>query len=184
MAIMRPLLRSTWSLEDVSDVEGLVCSVIDSYLGRRGAYLRTDQREELEAYLLGQVWILYVKFDPSKASTPLSLSTYLVRRLTWATTDWFRQFFGDSRYRKYELALSFEELNGDEPAREDAVSLLPSLSNTGRERWARFGILSAAGYDFAEIARRTGVSTGKIGAELKELKDELDGLGRPPTAIG
>jgi hypothetical protein len=172
---MPPLLRSTWALEDVSDVEGLVCSVIDTYLGRRGAYLRTDQREELEAYLLGQIWILYVKFDPSKASTSVSLSTYLVRRLTWATTDWYRDFFGDSRYQQHpaELPLSFEELNGDEPAREDALSVLPSLSDTGRERWARFGILSAAGYDFAEIAKRTGVSTCEVGAELEALRHEL-----------
>jgi hypothetical protein len=170
---MASLLRSTWALEDVSDVEGLVCSTIDTYLGRRGAYLRPDLREELQAYLLVQAWVLFVKFDPSKASTPLSLSTFLTRRLSWACTNWYRATFGDSRYRNDEPPLSFEELNGDEPAREDAVSVLPSLSDTGRERWARFGILSAAGYDFSEIARRTGVSTGEIGAEIRALKDEL-----------
>ena len=49
-------LSSPWSLEDVDDVEGLIASVVDGYLRRRGAYLRPDLREDLDAYLLARTW--------------------------------------------------------------------------------------------------------------------------------
>lgn len=171
------MLSGTWSLEDVDDVEGLVSSVIDLYLRRRGAYLRGDQRDELHAYLLGETWRLYIKFDPSKASTQLSLSTYLTRRLSWAVTNWYREFFGDSRYNKrpdeLPLALEFTVDTDLEPSHEDVISKLPSLSNTGRGRWQKFGLLYAAGYSYGEIAERTGTATGEIGAELDALRHEL-----------
>jgi hypothetical protein len=78
----------------------LIASVVDRYLGRRGAYLPPHLREDLDAYLLADAWRLYKRFDPSKASTPLSLSTFLTRRLTWSVTNWFRETFTDSRYRR------------------------------------------------------------------------------------
>lgn len=176
------MLRSRWTLEDVDDVEGLVGAAIDRYLRRRGAYLDSEQRDDLHAYLLGQVWILYRKFDPSKASTSLSLSTYLTRRLGWATTDWYRQFYGDSRYKRAGESTVALELTIDtelEPGREDAHSELPSLSDTGLERWARFGLLRAAGYNYGEIAERTGMATGEIGAEIKALRNELNDNSSP-----
>lgn len=133
--------------------------------------------DELHAYLLGETWRLYVKYDPAKAGGNLSLSTYLFRRLGWATTNWYREFFGDSRYKKHpdELPLMLElTIDTDmEPSREDAISELPSLSDTGRGRWLKFGLLHAAGYTYGEIAERTGTATGDVGAELKALKREL-----------
>jgi hypothetical protein len=63
-----------------------------------------------------------------------------------------------------------------EPRHEDAVSQLPSLSDTGRGRWQRFGLLHATGFDYGEIAERTGVATGEIGAELEALRQELRSL--------
>jgi hypothetical protein len=123
---------------------------------------------------------LYKKFDPSKASTLITLSTYLSRRLTYACTTWYRRTFGDSRYKKNtdQLPLVLGEIAGTEyeVAREDAVSLLPSLSDTGWGRWQRFGILHAAGFHYGEIAERTGVDTQEIAAELKALKHELRSL--------
>jgi hypothetical protein len=111
---------------------------------------------------------------------PLTLSTYLSRRLEWACTNWYRSTLGDSRYRDpdEELPLVLGEIEGTEyeVAREDAVSLLPSLSDTGRGRWQRFGILHAAGFHYGEIAERTGVDTREIAAELKALKHELSSL--------
>ena len=92
------MLPRRWQLEDVDDVEGLIRFVVERYLGRRGAYLRPELREDLEDYLLTRTWELYRRFDPSKASTSLTLSTYLGRRLTYACTDWYRRTFGDSRY--------------------------------------------------------------------------------------
>jgi hypothetical protein len=42
-----------------------------------------------------------------------------------------------------------------------------ALSDTGLERWGRFGLLRAAGYNYGEIAELTGIATGEIGAEIK-----------------
>jgi hypothetical protein len=133
------LLGRQWQLHDVEDVEGLIAFVVDRYLGRRGAYLSVGQRENLDAYLLGEVWRLYKRFDPSKASTALSLSTYLTRRLDWCVTDWYRQTFTDSRYRARFLireAVSLDEI--DEPAVEADVSIIACLSHTGQERFERY----------------------------------------------
>jgi hypothetical protein len=104
---------------------------------RRGAYLRPDLREDLDSYLLARTWALYLKFDPAKASTPLSLSTYLTRRLNFAISDWFRSTFSDRRYNsryvvKEVSSLDVElEQEHDLPAEDDSVSILPSLSDTG-----------------------------------------------------
>jgi hypothetical protein len=167
-------------LEDVGDVEGLIGSVVDGFLRRRGAYLRPDLREALDAYLLGEAWRLYKRFDPSKASTPLSLSTFLTRRLNWSVINWYRLTYGDRRYRRAEdeVALVLETtVDTDlEPRHEGAVSRLPSLSDTGRGRWERFGFLYAAGLSYTEIAKRTGTATGEIGAELEALGHEMRSL--------
>jgi hypothetical protein len=126
---------------------------------RRGAYLRPDLREDLDSYLLARTWALYLKFDPAKASTPLSLSTYLTRRLNFAISDWFRSTFSDRRYNsrcvvKEVSSLDVElEQEHDLPAEDDSVSILPSLSDTGRGRWERFGFLHAAGFTFKEISQ-------------------------------
>jgi hypothetical protein len=93
------LLRERWQLEDVGNVESLIASVVNAHLGRRRAYLRPDLRGDLDAYLLARTWELYQRFDPEKASTPLSLSTFLTRRPRFAVTDWFRLTFTHSRYR-------------------------------------------------------------------------------------
>lgn len=175
------LLSSPWQLEDVNDVEGLIASVVDGYLGRRGAYLRPDLREDLDAYLLGGTWELYRRFDPSKASTPLSLSTYLTRRLSFAITDWFRSTFTDNRYRarhvvKEVLSLEVELEAEHDPATEDAASVLPSLSDTGRGRWQSFGVLHAAGYSFKELSEATGIPTKEISAQVGALRVGLRSL--------
>jgi hypothetical protein len=172
------LLNSTWTLEDVEDVEGLIGSVVDRYLGRRGAFLPPGLREDLDVYLLGEVWRLYKRFDPSKASTPLSLSTFLTRRLTWSVTDWYRQTFTDSRYRtsfvvKEVLSLDAAE---DKPAAEEDVSILACLSHTGQERFERYGIRVAFGESQAQIATHYGMTVYDVGQEVEALRDELRSL--------
>jgi DNA-directed RNA polymerase specialized sigma24 family protein len=172
------LLRGRWTLEDIDDVEGLIGSVVDRFLGRRGAYLRPDLREDLDGYLLGETWRLYRRFDPSKASTPLSLSTFLTRRLQWAIVDWYRLTFRDSRYASSTTDLSLDEMEIQfEPVVEDEARLLPSLSDTGRGRWNRFGVLHVLGFSYGEIAERAGVSTTDVREELEALGHELRSLG-------
>jgi hypothetical protein len=171
------LLNSTWTLEDVDDVEGLIASVVDRYLGRRGAYLSAGQREDLDAYLLGEVWRLYKKFEPSKASTALSLSTYLTRRLDWCVTDWYRQTFTDSRYRATFVVrevVSLEDVN--EQAVEADVSILACLSHTGRQRFERYGLRIAFDESKASIAERYGMDTQEVSEELEALGHELRSL--------
>jgi hypothetical protein len=171
------LLNSTWTLEDVDDVEGLIASVVDRHLGRRGAYLPPTLREDLDAYLLGETWRLYKKFDPGKASTPLSLSTYLTRRLTWATTDWFRQTFTDSRYRATFIVKEVVPLDDvDKQAAEADVSILACLSHTGRQRFERYGIRVAFDESKESIARRFNMDVCDVSEELEALRDELRSL--------
>jgi hypothetical protein len=50
----------------IASREGLIAFVVDRYLGKRGAYLRADLREDLQAYLIGETWRLYKKFNPSR----------------------------------------------------------------------------------------------------------------------
>ena len=175
------LLSSTWTLEDVDDVEGLIASVVDRYLGRRGAYLSPDRREDLHVYLLGEVWRLYRKYDPAKASTPISLSTFLTRRLQWSVTNWYRETFGDSRYAASNapelVSLEVVVDSGLEPTDSPIhVGLIPSLSDTGRGRWERFGAMRAVGFSYGEIAAATGVSTVRARDELEALGHELRSL--------
>ena len=159
-------------------MEGLIGSVVNTYLGRRGAYLPPDLREDLDAYLLGETWRLYKRFDPSKASTPLSLSTFLTRRLQWAVTNWFRETFTDNRYRTNLLVKEVVALDEaeNEPAAEEDVSILACLSHTGRERFERFGIRVAFGESRAQIASRYAMSVYDVGQEVEALGQELRSL--------
>ncbi len=66
-------------------------------LPRRGVYLRPDQWEDLEGFLLLELCKLAVTFDPERNS---SLSRHLGTNLPRRVADWYRlqPGFGDARY--------------------------------------------------------------------------------------
>jgi DNA-directed RNA polymerase specialized sigma24 family protein len=118
---MADLLGRELSLHDVRDVEAFVRRVADRQLQAWGAYLRTDDYEDLISYLVGKAWELSEQYDPEKGP---SFSTYSARILWNRVVDWYRGHFGDSRYRSGPPPLSLEawvEVVGSEVYASTAV---------------------------------------------------------------
>jgi hypothetical protein len=104
------LLNSTWTLEDVIDVEALCCKVLNNRLRHWGANLNEQENEDALAFLLEQSWILFLRFDPwHEATRRRSFSSFLYRRLySYEVVNWYRLRFGDARSDKPEtLSLDF-----------------------------------------------------------------------------
>ena len=77
---------------------------------------------------------------------------------------------------KEVLSLEVELEAEHDPATEDAASVLPSLSDTGRGRSQSFGVLHAAGYSFKELSEATGIPTKEISAQVGALRVDLRSL--------
>jgi hypothetical protein len=118
------VLSQRWSLHDVEDVEALCGRVLDNRLRRWGAVLSEQDDEDAMAFLLSRAWTLYLKFDPwYEATRKRSFSTYAYRRLSFAVVDWYRAYFGDSRYKgKVALVFLDDDAEGELGELDELVS--------------------------------------------------------------
>jgi hypothetical protein len=119
------LLNSTWTLEDIDDVESLCCKVLDNRLRRWGATLNEQENEDAMSYLLARAWVLYLRFDPwHEATYRRSFSTFLYRRLyNFEVINWYRQRFGDTRYHEDAVVLSLDyDADGELGGLDELVS--------------------------------------------------------------
>jgi hypothetical protein len=90
------LLGRTWALHDLEDAERFVSKVLDDSLRKRGAYLRSHEREDALSFLLATLWELSERWDPERAP---SFATYAYRTLRLRVVDFYRQEYGRTRWQ-------------------------------------------------------------------------------------
>jgi len=101
-------------LHDIRDAAAVVSSVVRT----SKLELRFHEREDLEQYLLGELWILSLRYEPGG----ISFSTWATTTLKLRTIDFFRRErgrtrwqFGDGRVHERERPtfVSLEVEHGD-----------------------------------------------------------------------
>lgn len=101
------MLRETWSLGDVRDVEAFCGDVIAKFTrGERAAhkpgsdaFFSQADKDDALAYLLGEAWIAWRKFNPVDDGRGTNkFSGYLVWILHRRLVDFMRLRFGSTRY--------------------------------------------------------------------------------------
>jgi DNA-directed RNA polymerase specialized sigma24 family protein len=101
------LLNGTLQLGSVDNGEALCRRVLDDWLHAKNAYLNPTEHEDALSYLVAIAWELHLRFDPSKGTQ--SFSTFSYRILWRRVPSWYRQRFGDTRYRVNPTTVSFDE---------------------------------------------------------------------------
>ena len=116
------LLVGRCKLHDVQDVEAFCGRLLDDHLRRTRAHLNPVDRADCLTHLIGAVWELSRKWDPSHG---LSFSSYSWRLGKFKVVDWYRIRYGRNRYggdvqRNINMPLS---LDGPADGNPDATSL-------------------------------------------------------------
>lgn len=101
------MLNGTLSLGSVESVEALARRVLDDRLRVWNAYLNPVEYEDALSYVVAEAWVLWTRYDPDKGSQ--SFSTYAYRILWRRVPGWYRQRFGDTRYRENPVFVSFDD---------------------------------------------------------------------------
>ena len=103
------LLSRPFALFDVRDVEGLALKAIND--GQR-VELRPHQRDDLCAYLIGEIWALSLRFDPARGSfAAFAYHTARLRKIDWLRKEHGRtrwQFAGRTYERERPLLVSLD----------------------------------------------------------------------------
>jgi RNA polymerase sigma factor (sigma-70 family) len=108
------LLNGSLELGDVENVESLARRVLDDRLRASNAYLNPTEYEDALSYLVAEAWVLSTRHDPEKGTA--SFSTYAYRILWRRVASWYRQRFGDTRYRVKPTWVSLDDNDLDEIA--------------------------------------------------------------------
>jgi hypothetical protein len=87
------MLRETWSLGDVKDVEKLCRAVLDDLLRTSGAQWQPAEYDDRLAQLFEDVWVLWAeKFDPTRGLAFASYASWKLRNI--AIDRFFRAALG------------------------------------------------------------------------------------------
>jgi DNA-directed RNA polymerase specialized sigma24 family protein len=193
------VLRETWSLGDVRDVEAFCGDVIKKFTrGERvahkpgtDAFLSAADKDDLLAYLLAASWQAWLKFRPDDDGRGTNrFSGFLVWTLHRRVVDFLRLTKGSTRYPK---GLVVTELVEYRPGLHDAVHYddyeglsdgreidVEAMSVEGRAALALVRPL----FDDEELtqgklAARLGVPPGRVakGVSLVRRELALQGLG-------
>jgi len=101
----------------IRDLEGLCVGVANDYLRRRSARLSDEQTAELVSYLMLAAWKEAVRYQPGR----VDLLGYLVARLRFRCTDWYRSYFGRSKLPR-PVFVSLDALRDQEQELEPDVA--------------------------------------------------------------
>lgn len=107
MAAAASLLNGTLQLGPVENAEALGRRVLDDRLRYSSAHLNPTEYEDALSYVIAEAWVLWRGFDPDRSTQ--SFSTYAYRILWNRVSSWYRQRFGDTRYRANPVFVSFDE---------------------------------------------------------------------------
>jgi len=103
--LQRPLV-----LGDLADVESVCVGIVQHSLNGSAAHLRHAQFEEAVAYLIGETWILWRRYDPERAK----FATYAYPLLRNRMIDFWRSQLGSSRSAPRPTIVSLDELDDSE----------------------------------------------------------------------
>jgi hypothetical protein len=88
-------LAERLTLHDVDDAAAFVAAVIN----RSGLRLSWADREDLQQYLLGEIWRLSLVYQRGNPRFPPMFSVYATRLLSLRTVDWIRSRNGRTKWK-------------------------------------------------------------------------------------
>jgi DNA-directed RNA polymerase specialized sigma24 family protein len=173
------LLRGTFQLGEIDSVELFCRQVLDDRLRQWGAWLNRTEYDDALSYLIAETWQLWKRFDPARGTR---FSTYAYRILSRRVTSWYRQRFGDGRYRHPPTWVSLDEeldtlavdgtpADTDPPSRINERTLTPEARQV-LEKIAR--PMAETGLNQGEIAERLGHPRCWVVRGLARLREELE----------
>jgi RNA polymerase sigma factor (sigma-70 family) len=172
-------LNGTLQLGSVDNAESLARKVLDDRLRAASAYLNPIEYEDALSYLVALAWELHVRFDPDKSTQ--SFSTYAYRILWRRWASWYRQRYGDTRYRAKPTLVSLDDSDCTKLEwREDGDSELYSqinvdlLSPDARRVLERIvEPMVELDLSLEQVADRFGYSRRWVSRGIARLKEEL-----------
>lgn len=88
------VLNGVLTLGNIRDVEKACDSIVEQALRARRSRLSPSEREEAVAYLIGEAWVLFLRYDPELAPT---FGMYAYPQLRMRMLDWWRRKVGRQR---------------------------------------------------------------------------------------
>jgi RNA polymerase sigma factor (sigma-70 family) len=176
------LLSEPLPLADVENAELLCRKVLEDWLRSKGAWLNEHEYDDALSYLLAEAWKLSRRFDPAKGTR--SFSTFAFRILWKRVPSWYRQRFGDTRYRTAAELVAFDEdhddvaaLTYEQPAGDVEVFTrinVERLSPDGRMVLERIVMpMVEDGLSLEQVADRFGYSRRWVSRAIDRLRQEL-----------
>lgn len=92
--MMRLVLNGVLSLGNIRDVEKACDSIVEQALRSRRSRLTPSEREEVVAFLIGETWALWLRYDPLLAPT---FGMFAYPQLRMRMLDWWRRKAGRQR---------------------------------------------------------------------------------------
>ena len=175
------LLAAPLPLADVDNAESLCRRVLDDWLRTKSAFLNPTEHEDALSYLVAEAWLLSTRYDPERGTQ--TFSTFAYRILWKRVPSWYRQRFGDTRYRGPVALVSFDEEIDDETEFEpDATEVaMYSRINVGTLSPDAKRVLERIlepmvfdGLSLEQVAERFGYSRRWVSRALDRLREELD----------
>lgn len=106
-----PLLASRLDLGNLTDVEAVCSAIVRRQLSSGAGYLEPADREDAIAYLIGETWALWLRFDAERGAT---FRTYASPILQRRIVDWYRAKLGRSSNAPRPRMVSTSELENAE----------------------------------------------------------------------
>lgn len=92
--MLRRVLNGVLALGDIRNVERACDRIVEQALTTRRASLSPGEREELVAFLIGEAWVLWRRYDPEKGA---KFSTFAYPQLRNRVLDYWRKKVGRQR---------------------------------------------------------------------------------------
>jgi hypothetical protein len=195
------VLRETWSLGDVRDVEAFCGDVIKKFTrGERVAHqpgsdasFSAADNEDLLAYLLAASWQAWLKFNPIDDGRGTNrFSGYLVWVLHRRVVDWLRQTKGSTRYPKGLVVTSVTPTSNVEqhiagawldPELDDSDALDLEAAPAGTREALELiqPLIDGEPLTQAQLAVRGGVTMHRVGKAKRLVWEEAIRQGLSPA---
>jgi DNA-directed RNA polymerase specialized sigma24 family protein len=198
------VLRETWSLGDVRDVEAFCGDVITKFThGERVAHqpgseasFSAADKEDLLAYLLAASWQAWLKFNPVDDGRGTNrFSGFLVWTLHRRVVDWIRLTYGSTRYPSARIAVTLVPLTSEIGARipawldpeyddSDALDLDAAPAGTREALELLQPLLDGEPLSQGQLAALHGVPSGRVQKAVQLVRAEARRQGlAPPSAV-
>lgn len=85
--MLHVVLNGVLSLGDIRNVEKACDRIVEQHLRARRSMLTPSERDDLLAYLIGETWVLWRRYDPARGA---KFATFAYPQLRLRVLDWYK----------------------------------------------------------------------------------------------